>query len=318
SGFETSSITKTIVAAFEDGTLTQTEFQNILDAWGDDSTLSATLAGTVDINIESNKLLTETTFENFANAFLKSEIADTALGLNNPFGIEPDSEMANFWKNLASTSFGGKNVYSINDFITLSTIGMLEAIGNIGTSGNTIPSSIGISNWPSTQSISGGVSAAVYGTVGIGTISMSQGTFPRVLESIRQASVVTAFNSSEIAKAQAAGYFYLNNPIERINSVWADRPTFDQNIGSFAEGGISTGPETGHLEMLHGTEAIIPLKNGVIPATVNNSDLVREIRALRKEMAATSKKNSKKIKNIESIFDRVTQGGVTVKTEVAA
>ena len=35
--------------------------------------------------------------------------------------------------------------------------------------------------------------------------------------------------------------------------------------GGFADGGISTGPTSGHAEMLHGTEAVIPLKGGSIP-----------------------------------------------------
>jgi hypothetical protein len=35
--------------------------------------------------------------------------------------------------------------------------------------------------------------------------------------------------------------------------------------GGFAEGGISTGPASGHMELLHGTEAVIPLQNGSVP-----------------------------------------------------
>ncbi len=36
----------------------------------------------------------------------------------------------------------------------------------------------------------------------------------------------------------------------------------------FAEGGISTGPTSGHMELLHGTEAVIPLSNGSIPVQI--------------------------------------------------
>jgi hypothetical protein len=35
--------------------------------------------------------------------------------------------------------------------------------------------------------------------------------------------------------------------------------------GGFADGGISTGSSRGHMELLHGTEAVIPLKGGNIP-----------------------------------------------------
>lgn len=35
--------------------------------------------------------------------------------------------------------------------------------------------------------------------------------------------------------------------------------------GGYAGGGIASGPESGHWELLHGTEAVIPLQNGNIP-----------------------------------------------------
>ena len=37
-----------------------------------------------------------------------------------------------------------------------------------------------------------------------------------------------------------------------------------EDIG-FADGGISRGPASGHMELLHGNEAVIPLKNGSVP-----------------------------------------------------
>lgn len=33
----------------------------------------------------------------------------------------------------------------------------------------------------------------------------------------------------------------------------------------YAEGGIATGPQSGHMELLHGTEAVIPLQGGSVP-----------------------------------------------------
>lgn len=42
-----------------------------------------------------------------------------------------------------------------------------------------------------------------------------------------------------------------------------------QQLGrGFAAGGISTGPAGGHMELLHGTEAVIPLQNGSIPVSM--------------------------------------------------
>jgi hypothetical protein len=37
----------------------------------------------------------------------------------------------------------------------------------------------------------------------------------------------------------------------------------------FADGGIATGPTTGYNALLHGTEAIIPLKNGNVPVSLD-------------------------------------------------
>lgn len=58
----------------------------------------------------------------------------------------------------------------------------------------------------------------------------------------------------------------------------------------FATGGIASGPTSGHLEMLHGTEAVIPLPDGrSVPVTMtgaanDNRELVQEVRALRESM----------------------------------
>jgi predicted chitinase/murein DD-endopeptidase MepM/ murein hydrolase activator NlpD len=38
-----------------------------------------------------------------------------------------------------------------------------------------------------------------------------------------------------------------------------------KNLPHFADGGIARGPASGHLAMLHGTEAVIPLKGGKVP-----------------------------------------------------
>ena len=40
-------------------------------------------------------------------------------------------------------------------------------------------------------------------------------------------------------------------------------------IPKYADGGIAKGPESGHLAMLHGTEAVIPLKGGGVPIQIS-------------------------------------------------
>ena len=42
------------------------------------------------------------------------------------------------------------------------------------------------------------------------------------------------------------------------------------NVQSFSGGGIATGPMSGYFANLHGTEAVIPLKNGSIPVALNS------------------------------------------------
>ena len=66
-----------------------------------------------------------------------------------------------------------------------------------------------------------------------------------------------------------------------------DLPIGEQfgSLPGYATGGIATGPTSGYPVMLHGREAVIPLSGGSIPVSINDSDLVSEIRALRKEAA---------------------------------
>ena len=59
-------------------------------------------------------------------------------------------------------------------------------------------------------------------------------------------------------------------------------------------GGIFSGPDQGYPVELHGTEAVIPLKNGTVPVELQGADkkgadtvaLIEEIRALRADMRA--------------------------------
>lgn len=56
-----------------------------------------------------------------------------------------------------------------------------------------------------------------------------------------------------------------------VNSFMAQTPEqIMQNYG-YAGGGIATGPDSGHWELLHGTEAVIPLQNGAIPVQMSGA-----------------------------------------------
>lgn len=58
------------------------------------------------------------------------------------------------------------------------------------------------------------------------------------------------------------------------NVTAAGSANYVQQLGgghSYAAGGISTGPTSGHMELLHGTEAIIPLQNGSVPVQLQGA-----------------------------------------------
>ncbi|ALO46570.1 phage tail tape measure protein [Pseudohongiella spirulinae] len=63
-------------------------------------------------------------------------------------------------------------------------------------------------------------------------------------------------------------------------------------LPSFSGGGIAYGPATGHLALLHGSEAVVPLQSGAIPVRVDmapaNDAIVRELRAVREDYRASS------------------------------
>ncbi|WNL39820.1 phage tail tape measure protein [Halomonas sp. PAMB 3232] len=63
-----------------------------------------------------------------------------------------------------------------------------------------------------------------------------------------------------------------------------------QQLGlpKFRDGGIASGPDSGYPVELHGTEAVIPLKNGPIPLQITgggDAELLREIRRLNDRIA---------------------------------
>jgi len=84
----------------------------------------------------------------------------------------------------------------------------------------------------------------------------------------------------------------LEGQIQR-NTYW--RNYILQNCCGYQSGGISTGPESGHMELLHGTEAVIPLEHGSVPVQLmgisggsNGEDikLLREQNTLLKQLVS--------------------------------
>jgi hypothetical protein len=60
--------------------------------------------------------------------------------------------------------------------------------------------------------------------------------------------------------AQAA--YYQNGPTTKTKQT---------QQGGYAEGGIAMGPSSGHWELLHGNEAVIPLQNGSVPVALQGT-----------------------------------------------
>ena len=66
----------------------------------------------------------------------------------------------------------------------------------------------------------------------------------------------------------------------------------------YADGGIATGPKSGYWELLHGTEAVIPLGRGSLPLTLQGgldmTPLIREIRLLRQAVERQEQSEDKR------------------------
>jgi hypothetical protein len=83
-----------------------------------------------------------------------------------------------------------------------------------------------------------------------------------------------------IGKLQAAAAERRLNDLEQgmgLAVMQALARAMGLNMGGYAEGGIASGPTSGYPVMLHGTEAIIPLRQGSVPVVVNNDALAAEI-----------------------------------------
>jgi hypothetical protein len=88
----------------------------------------------------------------------------------------------------------------------------------------------------------------------------------------------------QLAESADQYYSYLEDLASSTSeSSYATRLDYLRAISGYAEGGISTGPESGYLAQLHGTELVVSPRNGY-PATVigaDNPELLAEIKALR-------------------------------------
>lgn len=123
----------------------------------------------------------------------------------------------------------------------------------------------------------------------------------------------------ELAKLQAHSRIEYERVLNRtIGEVQALLPRAKQGkakstgflpVPSFSGGGIATGPSTGHLAMLHGDEAVIPLENGNVPVRISYADLIAEIKALRYDVNAANIKTLSYSKKTADALDKWDKDG---------
>lgn len=97
----------------------------------------------------------------------------------------------------------------------------------------------------------------------------------RVLEARGDADIKSIVPASSIA----------NNPklFEGVRTAGELRGSFNRATGGggYQHGGITLGPKSGHLELLHGIEAVVPLPDGkTIPVSMNVDELVSRLAQL--------------------------------------
>ena len=96
-----------------------------------------------------------------------------------------------------------------------------------------------------------------------------------------------------------------NNP-----SPSSTGPHIHVEIPEFADGGIASGPKSGYPAMLHGTEAVIPLKNGAVPVSIDMKNALGTKFFKDNDSSQNSKDNLEAIKQITDklgLYDNATK-----------
>jgi hypothetical protein len=94
--------------------------------------------------------------------------------------------------------------------------------------------------------------------------------FTTTLEkSISAMNRALGIKASEIETPRAATKDDIMSMLTPGANNLADLFSFLRKVSPFADGGIAKGPNSGHLAMLHGTEAVIPLKGGGVPVQLS-------------------------------------------------
>jgi len=137
------------------------------------------------------------------------------------------------------------------------------------------------------------------------------------LDDARNEYLAAAADADLVAHDQIVGYWQTElGLLETSNSIMeAMRLSIQSVTGGtgYADGGISTGPVSGHLELLHGTEFITPANS--IPVVKSGAD--KEMKAILKELLKEIREDKKINKKVYRVLDRVTGGLNSLQTRAA-
>lgn len=125
-------------------------------------------------------------------------------------------------------------------------------------------------------------------------------------EQVDMAAIQVSILEEQVALLQNVD-LSLENIVELLSSF---------GTGGFDGGGISTGPASGHLETLHGTEAVIPLSGGAIPVRVYGGG-DPETRALIGSLLAEVRESRAQNRKLYNMLDQITGGESSFQTRTA-
>ena len=134
-----------------------------------------------------------------------------------------------------------------------------------------------------------------------GTLTMGAGGIATYVDSTGRSVNLSATSS-------IADLWKNNADIRQLwNSVYG-------NFEQYAEGGIASGPASGYMAELHGTELVVSPRTGY-PATVkgDNVVLISELRALREELKSANVKNGRYIEKTAKWLEKFDNDGIAVR-----
>lgn len=136
----------------------------------------------------------------------------------------------------------------------------------------------------------------------------------RVLEARGDANIKSIVPASSMA----------NNPklFEGVRTAGELRGSFNRETGGggFQQGGVAIGPKSGHMELLHGIEAVVPLPDGkTIPVSMNVDELVSRLAQLMSTQSSGNSGNggimSEQLARLDTLID-VMQDQVSVSNKI--